>query len=245
MPSLLESVEEGFVFRVSRGFFLVAIVLLMLTILGGAAFFIWGLLPAGPPPTAKEIALSEKDVRDYIANPTPAPAAQSTAPSASTEAQDASMFEMQMTSLRELLPAESYPWDEVYSTVGEGADMHMEVTERGITNELKDLFEPYNGYSEMLPPLRSLVGMLRAFEGKERLQALKAFVKLYREKQTKQKDAEQTAMAEYENRQTEKMFASTSGGMVVLSAVAGMAFTAMFLVLLSVQRNIKKLVEKQ
>jgi hypothetical protein len=240
--NMLESLEEGFVFRVSRFFFLFLIVVLMLTVLGGAGFFIWGLLPVAPPDAAKAVTVTAKDVQQYIArNPVETPIAEtpSALTSATSEAADQATFEALMDSLRQLLPADTYPWDEVYSETGEA------ITEKGINNFLRELFEPYNANGEMIPPLQSLVGVLGAFEGKERLQSLKAFVKLYRERLTAIREGEQVVQAEYENKQTEKMFASTSGGMIVASAIAGMAFTAMFLVLLSVQRSIKKLVEKQ
>jgi len=120
-----------------------------------------------------------------------------------------------------------------------------ELKERGINNYLRELMEPYNETSEMIAPLRSLIGVLAAFEGEQRLLSLKAFVKLYRERYAAQTEAAQSAQSEFENSQSEKMIASTTGGMIVVSAITGMAFTAMFLVLLSVQRNIKKLVEKQ
>jgi hypothetical protein len=238
--SMLESLEEGFVFRVSRFFFLFLIVFLMLTVIGGVGFFVWGLLPIAPPDAAKTVTISAKDVQQYLAG-NPAEGTQSQAPastsSESSEAADQATYEALMDSLRQLIPAETYPWEERYTATGE--------TEKGVNDYLRELFESCNGYSEMLAPLRSLVGVVGAFEEKDRFQSLNAYVQLYRNKQAAIKEGEQAVQSEYENKQTEKMFASTTGGMVVASAIAGVAFTAMFLVLLSVQRNIKKLVEKQ
>jgi hypothetical protein len=245
----LESLEEGLVFRISRFFFLLIVVLLMFTVLGGIGYLFWGYLPTTAPLPSKHTDLTKAEIVKYLAtNPVESASSPAASPAAAGDQAEATQkqFGILVDSIHALLPLDTYPWDEVRTTVGEGMDQQSVVTEKGVDNLLREFFEPYNGYEEMTPPARNLVAVLSQFGAKERMKPLKAFVKLYREHAASVKEAEQTAQSAFENASMEKSLARTTGLMIVAAAIAGMAFTAIYLVLLSMQRNIKKMAgEKQ
>lgn len=245
--SILDKLEEGIVFRISRTFFLVLVLIGMLATIAGFVYFIWGAIPTAKEPVAAlakpdSIVLTVADIRAAMtgsdAKAVEGQAAESAGTPEETGAdQNQQRFEAQIDSLKLLLPAGLYSWE----------------SEGGISVRLGEFFNQFSVYSEAIAPLEQLCGILREFPEDQRLAPFNSFLGLYSTRLTDYKrrlaEAEEefqsqdvAAESEYTSAATEKAMAQYQGLIAVGLGIASVAFLGISLVLLSVQRNLKLLV---
>lgn len=272
--STFDKLEEGIVFRVSRTFFLVLVLIAMLGVLAAVLYLLWGITPTTKEtvtrdPDPKPVLLTSADIREAISKPKSkrvetAASTQEAKSSEQTKAdQNQIKFQSLLDTLRILLPSRLYSWQSSgYWTYPYGREMYnyfqkedyrkWNVTEAGITDKLKEFYTGVSDYSEAIIPLEQLCNVLREFPESQRLAPFNTFIDLYVERQTEYKrrlnENEESyqarineANAKYESTVASKTVAKYQGLIAAGSGVASIAFLAIFLVLLSMQRNIKQL----
>ncbi len=244
--SALDKFEEGFVFRISRTFFLVLIILAMLGIVGGLIYFLWGVSPTSKESTKQDASLqppvlTAADIRTAMSHPgMEQPGSSSSAATAETSEKpdsSAAQYQALMDTLNALLPALMYPPE-------------------AISDKLSTFTFAFSGYAETVGPLRQLCSVLREFPEDQRLAPFNTFMELYPERYTQFKrrleehesglqSGATEAEARYETTLAEKSMAVYQGLIAVGLGVAFVAFLSIYLVLLSMQRNLKQLAARQ
>ncbi|HEX9005666.1 MAG TPA: hypothetical protein VF889_00130 [Bacteroidota bacterium] len=246
MPShsALDKFEEGFIFRISRTFFLVLIILAMLGILGGLIYFLWGVSPTSKVSAKQETALqlpvlTAADIRTAMSHPA---MEQSGAPASGTETTEkpdssAVQYQALMDTLNALLPAPEYPPE-------------------AISDKLSTFTFAFSGYAEAVGPLRQLCSILREFPEEQRLAPFNTFMEVYperfaqykrrlEERQSGLQSGATEAETRYETTVAEKSMAVYQGLIAVGLGIAFVAFLSIYLVLLSMQRNLQQLASRQ
>jgi hypothetical protein len=272
--SALDKLEEGIVFRVSRSFFLVLVLIAMLGVVAAVFYLLWAITPTTKDtvtrdPDPKPVLLTTKDIKEAMNKPkvTRGETATTTAEAKTSEKTEADQnqlkFQSLLDTLRILLPSRLYSWQSSgYWTYPYGREMYnyyqkedyrkWNVTEAGITDKLKEFYVGVSEYKEAIAPLEQLCKVLREFPEDQRLAPFTTFMDLYIERQAEYKrrlnENEESyqsrvseANAKYESTTASKAVAKYQSLIAVGSGITSVAFLAIFLVLLSVQRNIKKL----
>lgn len=251
--SLLEKIEEKVVFKISRLFFLILAFISMVVVLLGAAYLIYGFSSTDKPSlldedkiniTASEISNAMKKSPSLETNE------QSNVSSSQSQKQndpDKAVFEKYIDTLKILLPESKYSWqDKGYYTGGDYYTARRFVTtDEGIIKKVSSLIETLSGYKEYINAMERLCYVLRRFPEDQRLKPLEAFIDLYKQKLSDHKEAQTIAKREYEETLEKKNAAKLQSIIVIGSAISSMAFLAIFLVLFSMQRNIKSMSQKQ
>jgi hypothetical protein len=239
-PGMLEKLEEKIVFRVSRYFFLTLAIISMLVLLIGVFYLGWTLTSSTRGQDPKPVLISASDVRQHIAT-TKGVQPASTLPLAdSTGGLEESRFNNYVDTLRQLLPSTTYSW-EAKSDFSGG---QFATTDVGITQRMTDFTKNFTDTHETNVALAQLCSVLREFPQENRLKPLESFIEMYTEQSAAHKEKLDKVESEYQENLMQKASGKYESLVVIASAVSTMAFLAIFLVLLSVQRNIKMLASK-
>jgi hypothetical protein len=233
---LLEKLEEKVVFRVSRYFFLTLAIISMLVLLIGVFYMGWSLTPSTRGQDPKPVLLTASDVKQHMETKKNVPSASAVTPASPTADMEESKFNSYVDTLRQLLPSPTYSWDAKESLV-EG----QYVTDVGIAQRMTDFTRNFTDTHESNVALEQLCSVLREFPQEGRLKPLEAFIELYTEQAAAHKEKLDKVEADYQENLMSKASGKYESLIVIASAVSTMAFLAIFLVLLSVQRNIKML----
>jgi hypothetical protein len=164
------------------------------------------------------------------------PSASAVTPGSPTADMEESKFNNYVDTLRQLLPAPTYSWDAKESFV-EG----QYVTDIGIAQRMTDFTRNFTDTHESNVALEQLCSVLREFPQEGRLKPLEAFIELYTEQSAAHKEKLDKVEADFQENLMTKASGKYESLIVIASAISTMAFLAIFLVLLSVQRNIKML----
>jgi hypothetical protein len=244
--SILDRLEEGIVFRVSRSFFVVLVLIAMIGIVAGLVYFLWGITPTSKEtvvrdPDPRAVVLTSDDIRAAMNRPeTEQVENRGTAATTATDEKTENDLNQQrcgalVDTLRLLLPGSLYPWES-----------------DGISGKLDELFNEVSGYAEAIAPLEQLCRVLREFPEDQRLAPFNAFAALYSKRQAEYKrrlaeivESHQfrtvAADSAYESTLLNKSVAKYQGLIGIGMGIASVASLAIFLVLLSIQRNLKSL----
>jgi len=269
--SLFEKLEEGFVFRVSRSFFLILVMLAMLGIVAGAFYLIWGLLPVTKEvvrkePDPKPLVLRTGDIKNAMKTPKTTEVTKTSTEGKINDTKkepdrDKIRFEALYDTLKVLLPSKIYSWESAGHWIYPYGRSLYEYSPRedyrkwivdkpGITDRIKELLSGITEYKDGIAPIEQLCVILRDFSETDRLKPLSTFVDLYLEKKAeydrtiKQNEDNyqlktSEANSKYETTIMQKSMAKIQSLIIVGSGIASVAFLAIFLVLLSMQRNMK------
>lgn len=245
--SILDRLEEGIVFRVSRSFFVVLVLIAMIGIVAGLVYFLWGITPTSKETVVRDpdphaVVLTSDDIRAAMNRPETEQIENlgTAATKASDEKTEVDLnqqrFEALVDTLRLLLPDSLYPWE----------------SEAGISGKLGELLNETSGHAEAIVPLEQLCRVLREFPEDQRLAPFNAFTNLYSKRQAEYKrrlaEIEEShqlrtvaADSAYESTLLDKSVAKYQGLIGIGVGIASVAGLAIFLVLLSMQRNLKRL----
>ncbi len=236
--SFLEKVEEGLVFRISRSFFLILALLAMLGTLAGLFLIAWGVLPV-----SKEVVMKEADPKPVLVTSADVKAAMN-APKSNVPQQTLTQ------------PGEAANKNETDTTQQEFYSLADTLASLVFVDKptLQNDFLGDDSVKrvELVRLVRQLCSALRDFPEKERQEALGKFLDLYNERETEYNQKIQENQQNYESRidEANAKYDSTMAGksatkyqgfVAAGSGVASVAFLAIFLVLLSMQRSLKRL----
>lgn len=269
--SFLDPVEDRVIFRISRYFYHVLVTLAAVTTLGGALFLLVGLAPAikervdrKPDPPAVKIttdavktALQSSPPVQPATRKTPTsqpPASQSEEEYPQRE-KDIARLKSALNRPRILLPEPLYKWKDTAAQIRQMSPYgrpDLRPPAIGIERRLHDLTMIYEAPARRAEVLEDLAAVLQDFQLQDRLEPLKAFVRLHRDAEktrraeTRKNEADykkQLALveADYQTRLTTKQLKRYTGMIVAGSGIASIALIGMFLVLLSIQREVKKI----
>jgi hypothetical protein len=239
-PGLLERLEEKIVFRMSRYFFLTLACISSLVFLIGVFYLGWTLTPSTRGQDPKPVLISASDVRQHVATTKSIQPASITTPTDTSAGMEESRFNSYADTLRQLLPFPTYSWDAKSDFSGG----QYVTTDVGITQRMTDFTKNFTDTHETNLALAQLCSVLREFPQEERLKPLEAFIEMYAEQSAAHKEKMDKVEAEYQENLISKASGKYESLVVIASAISTMAFLAIFLVLLSVQRNIKMLASK-
>lgn len=272
--SILEKLEEGFVFRISRSFFLILVILAMLGILSGIFYLVWSFLPTSKEfvmkdPDPKPVLITVKDIKSAMSSPIATEVHKSSPAFSAQELEikpdlDSVRFMALIDTLNILLPSSLYSWQSTgYWTYPYGQQLYeyyhtdeyrrWNVDKPGISDQLRELFSGTSSVKDAVVPLKQLCKVLVAYPETNRLKPFNTFIDLYQERQAEyirtikqNEDNYQFKLSEvnskYEATVLNKSIAKLQSLIIIGSGIASVAFLAIFLVLLSMQRNLKELV---
>ena len=228
--STIDRLEEKFLFQVSRYFFLALAMISMLVLLVGVLYFGWSVVPVNRVPYPKEVTLTAKDVKDNLKSmsQTEHQASESNSNADNSNDPDQAKFRSYIYTLRQLMPQPEYLWDGSWYEIG-------------ITQRLTNFAGEFRDMQECNQAFAQLCSILRAFPEKERLEPLESFMQLYLQKRNDRAEQIKKIDSDYTLSMAAKAVGKSGSLVVVVSAISTMAFLALFLVLLSVQRNITKI----
>ncbi len=239
-PGMLEKLEEKFVFRMSRFFFLALAFISALVFLIGVIYLGWTFTPSTRGQDPKPVLVSASDVRQHVATTKGIQPASTTTPTDTSAGMEEARFNSYVDTLRQLLPSTTYSW-EAKSDFSGG---QFVTTDVGITQRMTDFTKNFTDTHETNVALAQLCSVLREFPQEERLKPLESFIEMYTEQSAAHKEKLDKVESEYQENLMQKATGKYESLVVIASAVSTMAFLAIFLVLLSVQRNIKMLASK-
>ena len=238
-PGLLDKLEEKVVFRMSRYFFVGLCFISALVFLTGVFYFGWSLTPSTRGEDVKPLSITAADVKQHIATTKSVQPSTSGAEAIPGADLEEAKFNSNVDTLRILLPSTIYSWE------GKSGFSGSEfVTDVGIGQRLNDFTRSFSDTHESNVALAQLCSVLREFPEDGRLKPLESFIALYTEKMPLHKEMVDKAESEYQENMMQKTSGKYESLVVIASAISTMAFLAIFLVLLSVQRNIKSLASK-
>jgi hypothetical protein len=158
-----------------------------------------------------------------------------------------------LDSLETLLPAAIYSWEpKGYYDRNYWGQGNYVTTDAGIFKRLESLTDGMSAATDISRAVGQLCTVLKAFPENDRIEPLKTFIQVYRTKlaaynrQLTENDALYNAQlaeaeAKYAADQALKKTRRYQGALVAGSGLASVALLGIFLVLLSMQRNIRKL----
>lgn len=242
----LENIEEKIVFRISRLFFLTLVIISMLVIVTGLFYLIYGFSSTTNPigPYEAKISITSSEVTKIMNDSSSQQANEQSNISINQlqeqEDPDKIIFDEYVDTLKVLLPESIYSWEpkDIY------LDGQYSETDIGITQRVNNFLETLNGYKEYNNAFESLCGLIRNYPEDKRLKPLVVFIDLYKQKLEALKESQTKAEQEYQETIMNKEMAKYQSMIAIGAAVSAMAFLAIFLVLLSMQRNIKLLSKK-
>ncbi|HEY6951707.1 MAG TPA: hypothetical protein VI758_04830 [Bacteroidota bacterium] len=236
---LLETLEEKVVFRVSRFFFLTLAIISMLALLIGVFYLGWSLTPSTRGQDPKPLVITAADVKQHIETTKGVQPATGTMSADTAALMEGERFNSYIDTLRQLLPSPVYSWD-ASETLSGG----QYVSDPGIAQRLDEFSRNFADYRESNIALSQLCSVLREFPPEGRLKPLESFIALYTEQLPLHKEKVDKVESDFQENQLQKASGKYESLVVIASAISTMAFLAIFLVLLSVQRNIKMLAAK-
>lgn len=266
----LEPIEEKAIFPVSRIFYHLLVVVGALGAGGGLLFLLYSVTPTikasvTPKPEPAPIKISVETVKANLQPKAETEPASATKPIAKTEvaqskeekaepSKDEQRFQAAEEKLKALLPEAKYKWESTKVLVSSGffGAREWRTTYLGVTKRLVDLIASYHSTARRAEVLESLAAVLAQFDEAERLEPLKAFIKLHREAE-KARQAEiaknkseykaEVAQAEmaYQQTELEKQLKRYQGLIAFGAGLASVAVIGIFLVLLSIQREVRKI----
>lgn len=276
--SFLELLEEKIIFRTSRLFFSILATIALLAVIAGIIYFGSGAIHPPKDIVAKAedpapVNVTAIDVRNEIESAKVKAAEAENRQTAKSQnrraSEQTSRVETSEMSIRDkarqkygaildtletLLPAAIYTWESkgAWRTDYWGNRREWITTETGIFKRLDMLTSGIEDRAEVERVLRGLIGVLREFPEKERLDPLRIYVQMFQNKYAAYKNAlaeneavyqAQLAEAEakYQAALAEKKVRRYQGGVVAGSGIASVAFLAIFLVLLSMQRSLHRM----
>jgi hypothetical protein len=239
-PGMLEKLEEKIVFRMSRFFFLTLAFISFLVLLIGIVYLGWTLTPSTRGQDPKPVTISASDIRQHMTTTQGMPSSPATAISDTSAAQEEARFNSYVDTLRLLLPLSTYSWEAKGDYVGG----QYVTTDVGINQRMTDFNRNFSDYRESNAAISQLCSVLREFPEEGRLKPLDSFIAMYSEQSTAHKEKMDKVESEYQENLMQKASGKYESLVVIASAISTMAFLAIFLVLLSVQRNIKTLASK-
>ncbi|HUI31805.1 MAG TPA: hypothetical protein VLX91_16470 [Candidatus Acidoferrales bacterium] len=238
----LDRLEEKILFRVSRFFFLSLAMISMLVLLIGAIYLAWSLIPVNRAPDPRDVILTAKDVRENLESNGNAGNLASTenANAENSKTPDELKLDSYIDTLKQLMPPPEYSWDAKGYYTKDAFSQYV-TTDIGLTQRLKDFTDQLSDVEESNQALSQLCSVLREFPQDGRLKPLESFTELYLQKRNDRFELVKSIDSQYETALAEKVAGKSESLIVIVSAVSTMAFLAIFLVLLSVQRSIKNL----
>jgi hypothetical protein len=239
-PGMLEKLEEKIVFRMSRFFFLTLAFISFLVLVIGIVYLGWTLTPSTRGQDPKPVTISASDIRQHITTTQGMPTPTTTSSSDTSAAQEEARFNSYVDTLRLLLPFPEYSWDAKGDYVGG----QYVTTDVGINQRMADFNRNFADYRESNAALSQLCNVLREFPEDARLKPLDSFIAMYTEQSTAHKEKFDKVESEYQENLMQKASGKYESLVIIASAISTMAFLAIFLVLLSMQRHIKALASK-
>lgn len=243
--NVMEKLEEKIVFRISRLFFLTLAIISMVTIIWGIAYVFSASTPPEPLQEPKPVVVQSFDIQDAINQANMSETSNS--PSSSEQSKESNQpenirFDKYIKTLKLLLPESKYSWQEKGFYTGNYYNQRYVVSDIGITRRLNAFVKNFDGQKEYNDALSQLCVALEKFPGDQRLIPLTTFLALYVEQLKKYEESKRILKEEYQESIAAKKNARYVGLIVVGSALSSMAFLGIFLVLLSIQRNIKRFI---
>jgi hypothetical protein len=271
--SIMERLEEKIVFRISRVFFIVLVFLAMVGMLWGVYCLCWSITPTSKSVVIKEadpkpVFISSLDIKDAInkvkikkdsSNTTKEPIVEE---KKENDDPDKIKYQQLCESIKILFPENLYTWKSKghwyypYAIIRSTYGKKWIVDKHGVEDIILSVLNGESEYKKGIIILEQLFDVLKSFPDKERLEPLQTFAMLYndrkydyeklvRENEMRYEDKLNEATSNYEKTIAEKSAARYKGMLISGGGIASIASLAIFLVLLSVQRNIKKLVLKE
>lgn len=260
---LLDSLEEKAIFRWSRFFYHLLVAIGGFGVLGGLLILLYSLTPTfkdtiNPKPEPAPVKVTAEAVKAAL-QPKVESAVTTTSksgdsPQQAPTKQENPRLQAAMDKLKSLLPEDTYKWESERVFVRRmffGGE--WQTKDVGIKGRIKELLSIYEkDVGRQVEVLENLAVALAQFEVADRLAPLKAFIKLQRDQEKARRESIRQNQAEYEVAvgQAEGSYQLTvaqkaatryMGLIVVGSGAAAIAVLAIFLVLLSIQREVKRL----
>jgi hypothetical protein len=184
-PKFLSSLEEKYVFKISRYFWHIFVGLATFIIIAGIGYLLWGIVPSSHAkvekkeyPTVVQVSLDELKGEKPTSQATPTIQQPPTTPKQTVESAEGSDgFNQSMNELKKLIPPAKYSWDSIghwnfpfgeyyyqtyKNTQYENNYRRWQIDQEGIENKLNQQYSTlsastYNDKTQLLDAYNSLI----------------------------------------------------------------------------------------